>query len=171
MNSFKVLNSRLPHDKFFKKYSPGLLFFGEMQPYKTDKRDTAWAVTTSQRKLLSNAAAEVLGGGVQGLLSCRSSFLEYSSIRRLPSQHHRCHPISSLCPFLRPFFRWQASRTSRFPSVSVSVVFPHYKDWPGLLQDWPLALPISGSLSEHWLDPEKLFGSFFRVNICFSISR
>lgn len=120
-----------------------LLFFGEILPYKTDKKDTTWAVPTSQRKLLSNAAAEVFWGGVQGFLSCRSSFLEYSSIKRQPSQHNCCHPISPLRPFLRPFFRCQASRTSRFSSVTVPVVFPHYKDWPGQLHDWPLALPAS----------------------------
>lgn len=98
-----------------------------------------------------------------------SSFLEYSSIKRLPSQHYCWHPISSLCPFLMPFLvvrpRWLLVS---HPFVTIQMFLLHYKEWPEQLHHWPPVLPASPAaekdysvfpsriLSENGLGPKKL---------------
>lgn len=71
----------------------------------------------SQRVIFTTCCWHAAGHRLSELPYLRSSFLEYGSIKRRPSQHHSWHPISSLCPLLDAFFRCQASLTSCFPLI------------------------------------------------------
>lgn len=78
-----------------------------------------------ERVAFKSCCWNVSGHGFRELPYSRSPFLEYSSIKRQPSQHHSWHPISSLS-ILEAFFRCQASLTSHFPSTchSFNVLLP-----------------------------------------------
>lgn len=141
-----------------------------MQPSKTNWRDiTTWAITTSQRKLLSKPAAEMfqgLGSGnflTQEALSWNMALLKDNLLSTTADT-----PFP-LCPFLRSFLdvrpHWLLVSHR---SVTLPMCLPHYKQWPGQWHHWPPALPAnfaakqdygifpSWTPSENRLGPKKL---------------
>ena len=93
-------------------------FWKETHPYKADKVDTtAQAIITSQRKLLSKPAAEMSQGTGSGNFLTREALSWNIALLKDNKVSSTADTPFPLCPFLRPFFRCQASLTSLFPSI------------------------------------------------------